>query len=130
MTLAVLQSLLLVFVFNDGLRAAGQIIISFVIGSGLFYILFQVSSGRWIGGGDVKLGMLLGLILANGELMLITIFSASLLGTFVTLPLLASGRVKRTSKVPFGPLLIAGAIFARLFGASVIHWYKTKVLLI
>jgi leader peptidase (prepilin peptidase)/N-methyltransferase len=30
--------------------------------SGVFYLLFQVSGGKWIGGGDVKLAVVLGLL--------------------------------------------------------------------
>lgn len=47
--------------------SAGDIILTSLAGGvvlGLIpYILFQVSSGKWIGGGDVKLGAILGLLL-------------------------------------------------------------------
>ncbi len=36
-----------------------------IIGGGIFYVLFQLSRGTWIGGGDVKLGWLLGLALGS-----------------------------------------------------------------
>lgn len=126
---AVVQALLLIFVFHGGFKQAGHIALSFIIGGGLFYVLFQVSGGKWIGGGDVKLGMLLGLILAEPELSIFMIFSACLLGTAVSLPLLATHKLKRTSRVPFGPFLIAGTIIARLFGAALISWYKHRLLL-
>ncbi len=124
--LGVIQALLLILAFNGGLKEIGQIILSFLIGSGLFYALFQISNGKWIGGGDVKLGMLLGLILADPSLSLLMIFIASLVGTAVSLPLLAVNRVKKDSRVPFGPFLIAGTIITRLFGAALIAWYKRQ----
>lgn len=105
----------------EGLLSA---LYSLLIGGGLFYLIFQISNGKWIGGGDVKLGALLGLILADPGLTLLMIFLASLLGTVVTLPLLALKRVKKDSHIPFGPFLIAGTILARLFGAALIAWYR------
>ncbi len=126
--IALAQAVVLMY-FEPSFHRVFTIVLSALIGGGIFYVLFQISKGSWIGGGDVKLGGLLGLILADGNLTVITIFVASLIGTVLTLPLLLSGKLKRTSKVPFGPMLIAGAIIARLFGASLIAWYKRKLLL-
>lgn len=106
-----------------------HILASFLIGGGLFYILFQISNGKWIGGGDVKLGALLGLILADPGLTLLMIFLASLIGTIVSLPLLAFGKAKKDTHIPFGPFLIAAAIIARLFGTALIAWYSRLLLI-
>ena len=57
-----------------------------IVGGGIFYVLFQVSRGRWIGGGDVKLGALLGLIVAGPARAMLVIFLGSLLGTLVSAP--------------------------------------------
>lgn len=129
MGVAAVQSILTVFVFGGGVHLAGQIALSLVVGGGLFYLLYQVSSGKWIGGGDVKLGMLLGIVLADPQLSLFMIFVASLLGSIVTLPLLAAHKVTKSTHIPFGPFLIAGAIVAQLFGAAIIGWYRSKLLI-
>lgn len=128
MGLALVQAALTVFVFDGGLHALRQTVLSFAVGGGLFYLLYQISSGKWIGGGDVKLGMLLGLVLADPQLSLFMIFAASLLGTLVSLPLMGTHKLTKTSHIPFGPFLIAGAIIARLFGVAIIGWYRTKLL--
>jgi prepilin signal peptidase PulO-like enzyme (type II secretory pathway) len=94
------------------------------IGGGVFYVLFQVSKGKWIGGGDVKLGWLLGLVVGTAGKAFLLIFAASLLGTVVSLPLLASNKLKRSSQIPFGPFLIVAAIIVQLFGAALLHWYR------
>ncbi len=125
--LASLQAVIL-FVHAPRFSTAASIVTSALVGGGIFYVLFQISNGRWMGGGDVKLGALVGLILFDGWLVALTIFTASLIGTSYALPLMAKGKLKRTSKIPFGPLLIIGTIIARLFGLSIIHWYKTKIL--
>lgn len=107
-------------VFNAALGAA--------VGGGLFYALFQVSNGKWIGGGDVRLGWLLGLIVGTPERGLLFIFIASLLGSLISLPLLAAGRLKRTSVVQFGPLLIIGVIVTQLFGGAILSWYRRALI--
>lgn len=101
-----------------------------IIGGGLFYVLFQVSKGKWIGGGDVKLGWLLGLIVATPGNALLMIFIAALFGTIVSLPLLINQKLKRTSVIPFGPFLIIGAFIAMLFGEQVIDWYLHSLLML
>jgi prepilin signal peptidase PulO-like enzyme (type II secretory pathway) len=101
-----------------------------LIGGGIFYLLFQISGGRWIGGGDVKLGFLLGLIVGSGEKSLLVIFLAAILGSLVSIPLLAVKRLKRTSTIPFGPFLIIAAIAVVLFGDSIVQWYNHTFLLI
>jgi prepilin signal peptidase PulO-like enzyme (type II secretory pathway) len=95
-----------------------------IIGGGIFYLLFQISAGRWIGGGDVKLGWLLGLITGTAARSVLFIFIAALFGSFISLPLLLSGRLKRTSTIPFGPFLILGAIVVQFFGADILNWYQ------
>jgi prepilin signal peptidase PulO-like enzyme (type II secretory pathway) len=91
--------------------------------SGLFYILFQVSKGKWIGGGDVKLGVSLGLLAGNPINALLLLFIASATGTVAVLPMILAGQAKKKTVIPFGPLLIFGLIFVRLWGKVVIDWY-------
>ena len=95
-----------------------------LVGGGIFYGLFQLSNGKWIGGGDVKLGSLLGIIVASPGRSLLFIFMACVLGTLATLPLILRGQLKRNSLIPFGPFLIVGAIVSVLFGVNIIDWYK------
>lgn len=94
------------------------------IGGGLFYVLFQVSKGKWIGGGDVRLGGLLGLVIGTATGSLLMIFLASVLGTVVALPAMLSGKAKKGSLIPFGPFLMAAAFIAVLWGEQIINWYR------
>lgn len=99
-------------------------VLAVVVGGGLFYLLFQVSKGTWIGGGDVKLGVVLGLAAGTPARSFLFIFLAALAGTLVSLPLMSLRRLSRSSSIPFGPFLIAGGIAAVLFGADILDWYK------
>ncbi len=102
--------------------------LSVAIAGGIFYLLFTVSDGRWIGGGDVKLGALIGLALGDPYLAFFTLFLASMLGTLVVVPGLALKKVSARSRIPFGPFLIVAAIAVKLFGAAVITWYEHYML--
>lgn len=99
-----------------------------IIGGGLFYALYQVSNGKWIGGGDVRLGWILGLIAGTPARSALFIFIAALLGTVISLPLMASHKMKRNSIIPFGPFLIIGLIIVQLFGHSILFWYQRTFL--
>ncbi|HSX44029.1 MAG TPA: prepilin peptidase [Candidatus Saccharimonadales bacterium] len=127
--LAWVQILLITTVFSGGTEALLGSIWGLLIGGGLFYVLFQISGGKWIGGGDVKLGAVLGLLVGGPAMSLMMLFTASLLGTVFALPLLVAGKVKKTSHIPFGPFLILAAVIVYIFGSSLITWYKHKFLL-
>lgn len=97
---------------------------------GLFYALYQVSGGKWIGGGDVRLGVVLGLVVGGPAAAFLVLFVSSLLGTVVAMPSTVAKKTGLGRRVPFGPFLIIATIFVYLFGASLINWYKTQLLLL
>lgn len=96
---------------------------SILILSGLYFLLFFGSRGRWIGFGDVKLGLALALSLADWKLAAIALFSANLVGSAVVIPGMILGKIKRQARIPFGPLLIIGWMIAGLFGPDIVEWY-------
>lgn len=100
------------------------------IGGGIFYILFQISNGKWIGGGDVKLGFLLGAIVGGPIPAFLVLFIASLLGSAFSVSLVLKSRLHKKSKIAFGPFLIAAAIVMQLFGDSIIDWYYSVTLML
>lgn len=100
-----------------------------LVGGGLFYLLFQISGGKWIGGGDVKLGAVLGILVGGPLAAIFVLFIASWLAMLATLPLLALGKANRTSRIPFGPFLIAAGIIVYIFGADIAGWYRETLLL-
>ena len=109
----------------DPLAAGFSVAGSVAVLSGLYLVLNLVSRGLWVGWGDVKLGLGLGLLLADWRLALIALFSANLIGTLVVLPGMITGKLKSGSRVPFGPLLILGAIVAVIGGPLIAIWYSS-----
>ncbi|HSW65908.1 MAG TPA: prepilin peptidase [Bacillota bacterium] len=121
--LAVVQ-VLGVWLFFDGTwhQAAGSLVGAIII-SGLFWALYEVSKGKWIGFGDVKLGIILGLLAGGVTHAFLLLFMASFIGMFISLPLVLMGKANRKSHLPFGPLLLAGLVLVVLFGSSLIDSY-------
>lgn len=95
--------------------------------AGLYGVLYAVSGGRWVGFGDVKLGVGLGLILVEWQLALVALFLANLIGCLIVIPLLAAKKLKRNSHIPFGPMLIAGTILAFFIGTPLLNWYLSGI---
>jgi prepilin signal peptidase PulO-like enzyme (type II secretory pathway) len=114
--------------FGDGPSFLVQVAFSVLIAGGIFYVLFQLSGGKWIGGGDVKLGYGLGLLLMSPAKAILMLFTASLLGLLVTAPLLLAGKAKVSSRIPFGPFLILATIIVFLIGTEIINWYTRQFL--
>lgn len=107
----------------------GNIAGSVAILSGMYYVIYLLSRGKWIGFGDIKLGLGLALLLADWRLAFIALFVANLIGCLIVIPLMAVGKLKRDSHIPFGPLLIIGTIVAWLAGAAILGWYSSIVLI-
>jgi prepilin signal peptidase PulO-like enzyme (type II secretory pathway) len=108
----------------DKLHAGLMWLLSVLVASGIFWLLFILSKGKWIGYGDVRLGWITGTLLQTPTRSLLMIFMASVIGTLVIIPFIATGRSKLTAKIPFGPYLISATFICILFGQSIIDWYK------
>lgn len=93
-----------------------------LIGAGVPALLSVPSRGKWMGYGDISIGALMGLILGY-PLVLAGMFLAFCSGAVIGAILLAFGKKKMKSAVPFGPFLTASTLVALLWGDNLIHWY-------
>jgi prepilin signal peptidase PulO-like enzyme (type II secretory pathway) len=101
-----------------------------VVASGFFFLIWLVSKGRWMGFGDVKLAVLMGLLLGFQN-VLVALFLAFFLGAIIGVILMAfpfdtaQGRQKKglKSEIPFGPFLILGTFLALFWGQNLVQWY-------
>lgn len=109
-----------------------KILLNAVLGglliSGIFYALFQLSQGTWIGGGDVKLAVVLGLWAGTPLKALLLMFLSSVIGTIFSIPMLMRGKKGLQAKVPYGPFLLAATILVVLWGQHAINWYTNTLL--
>jgi len=110
------------------LQVVSELTLGMVSVAGLYYVLYAYSKGKWVGFGDVKLGIAMGLIL-GWQLGLLSVFLANLIGLIYILPGMLGGKLTPQSKIPFGPFLIVGLIVAYLFGAAIVDWYVGTILM-
>lgn len=96
---------------------------SILILAGLYFALWLVSKGEWVGFGDVKLGIALGLLLMDWKLSLLALFLANFIGTLIVLPGILTRKLGRQTQIPFGPLLIAGFFITLVSGQAIINGY-------
>lgn len=85
-------------------------------------LLFVLSSGKWIGGGDVKLAFLIGAIVGFPG-VLATFFLTYIGGALVALILLVVSKKKLGDKIPFGTFMAAGAVLSFFIADAMIKWY-------
>jgi prepilin signal peptidase PulO-like enzyme (type II secretory pathway) len=95
---------------------------------GLFWGLFQLSKGKWIGGGDVKLAPVLGMLAGTPVKAFMVIFLASLFGTIGSLPAMFRSKRALALRIPFGPYLLLATMVVVLYGERIADWYQRLLL--
>ena len=95
--------------------------------AGLYGALYYISKGEWVGFGDVKLGIFMGLVL-GWQQGLLAVVLANGIAFLVIIPGLISGKLTRKTRIPFGPFLIIATVVALLFGNQLIYAYFSTVM--
>lgn len=85
------------------------------VGAGFFAVQYLVSRGAWIGGGDIRLGALMGVML-GWPAVLVALFGAYIAGAAVAVVLLLLRLKNRKSEIPFGPFLAGATMVVLLYG--------------
>jgi len=107
---AVIAGLVLALVCKPGLQNG---LVGAIVGGGVFLIPVLIFGPDRAGMGDVKLGIVIGILLGFPRILLALsiAFGASL---WVIVPLLLLRKVDRRSLLPFGPFLATGGIVGLL----------------
>lgn len=92
------------------------------VGFTVLYLIAVVSKGG-MGGGDIKLFFVIGLVLGTMNTLL-TLFLASLIGSVVGIIVLKKTGKGRKTPVAFGPSIAAAAVISYFFGADFVEWYQ------
>lgn len=93
-----------------------------VLIGGFFLSLIIITKGKGMGGGDVKLGAFLGLMLGfpGGLFALMLSF---ITGAIFSIGLILSGKKHFGQTIPFGPFLVLGSLVMLFWGQEILNWY-------
>ena len=99
-----------------------DVLLGILVGGGPFVLIILLTAGRGMGGGDPKLGAMIGAFL-GWKLALLAILIGVWSGGAVAIALLATGRKGRKAAIPFGPFLALGGVISLLWGRPLLAWY-------
>jgi len=97
-------------------------ILGAVVMGGFFLFWVLISDGKWMGAGDIKIGIFLGLIFGIYQLFT-TLFLTFFLGAIVSIILMALKKKKLKSQIPLGPFLAIAAFITLFWGNFLLDWY-------
>jgi len=118
-----LPACVVIFLLNLALGITWQnMLISGIIGSSFFLFQFLISRGKWIGGGDIRLGLLMGIALSWPSI-LVAIFLAYIIGSLVGVGLILTKKKQWGSQIPLGIFLSAATIITLFWGNEIMNWY-------
>lgn len=92
------------------------------IGGVFFGAQFLLSKGRWLGSGDIEIGLFMGALLGWPNI-LIGLFSSYLLGSLIGIGLLVTQKAKGGTAVPLGPFLVIGSVLSFVWGEKLLSLY-------
>ena len=99
-------------------------VVGFFCVSLFLWILFIVSKGRAIGGGDIKLMAVAGLLIGWQNIIL-AFFIGCIIGSVIHLTRMKISNAERV--LAMGPYLAVGIFISTLWGAEMVSWYLSTM---
>lgn len=90
--------------------------------SGFFLAIFLFSKGTWMGFGDVKLTLFMGLFLGYPGIV-VALFSSFMSGAIIGSVMVLLKKKEVKSEIPFAPFLILGTVASFFWGDAMLGWY-------
>ncbi len=120
----VLPSVIVSFLYLwlTGAYSVTSLSIGMAIPVAFFAFLFFGSKGKWLGGGDIRIGALMGAAL-GWPFILIGLFLGYLFGAIFSMIGLLSKKLTRKSQIPFAPFLLIGTYITIFWGQRILDWY-------
>ncbi len=107
--------------FVDGIKIT--IVLDFLIVSGFLLLVYWITKGRGIGGGDIKLMAVAGLLLGY-QLVLVAFLFGCLYGSVIHIIRMKVSKADHV--LAMGPYLSAGMLTAAWFGKDILTWYTAS----
>ena len=120
----------IIIALTKGLILSDPTFLGMIIGSAgiftFFFLQILVSKGKWMGGGDLRMGVLMGILL-GWEKALIALVIAYVLGSIIGLGLIIAKKANRKSAIAFGTFLIIGTTIMIFFGDLILISYLSML---
>ncbi len=126
---------IIVLIFNIGVDLWGNFgfnsiflsntiggVVGAVVTAGTCFAIWYVSKGKWIGFGDVKFMLFLGVVLGF-PVSIMSFFLSFMLGAAIAIPMLVLGGYSFGSKLPLGTFLSASVFISLFWGTEILNWY-------
>lgn len=101
-------------------------ILGALVGFSLLFLIAVISKGG-MGGGDIKLFFVIGIVLGT-KLTLLAFFLSTFFGSILGGIGLLMGKIKRREPMPFGPYIVLGVLVTYFFGNYIIELYLQWVI--
>lgn len=122
-----LPAIFLIFALNIFLGFdLKSLLLGVLVGGGFFLFQFLVSRGKWIGGGDIRLGALMGAMF-SWPMILLALFLSYIIGSLVSVPLVIFGKKEWGSQIPFGVFLTSASVVVVFWGTEILRWYLSLI---
>lgn len=96
-------------------------VVGAVFGFSILLLIAIVSKGG-MGGGDIKLFFLIGLVLGF-KLTIVALFMSAVIGLIAGVMQLLWQKKGRKQPIPFGPWIAVGSVLTYFWGQEILEWY-------
>lgn len=121
----ILLILAILSIFFDKSYTWGSHLLGGLVGFGLFFLVAwvfeKISQKEGLGGGDVKLACVAGLLLGWERLIFALVIAT--VPAAIIMSIVKRGKEGEEKEFPFAPFLIIGFTIAMFFGTPILTWY-------
>lgn len=104
----------------------GKTLLDMVIAAMIALIFFggqiYLSKGKWLGEGDLYLGIAMALIF-GWQQFLLAICLTYLIGSILSIGLMIGKKAKAKTQIPFAPFMVMGSVITIFLGQQILNWY-------
>ncbi len=122
MSVLVLEMIFIAISETSTISVLYNSLIAMAVGGGFFLVQFVISDGKWIGGGDIRLGAFMGLVLGWPHIIT-ALMIAYIVGAIVSVGIVLARRKKFSSHIAFGTFLSFAAVVTLFWGNDIVAWY-------